>query len=59
MKKYYEFYQLGNILGLTKEDIIEIIKNPIAGKEKPILTSGGPLYPGGAFYGTISINEFN
>lgn len=57
MKKYYEFYQLGNKLGLSKKDIRNILENPNIRIEKPCFSIGGPNYHG-SYYGTTSIYDF-
>jgi len=57
MKKYYEFYKLGNKIGLNKKDIKNVLENPNIKIEQPSLSIGGPDYPG-TYYGTISIKDF-
>ena len=57
MKKYYEFYQLGNKIGLNKKDLKNVLENPNTRTEQPSFSIGGPDYPG-TYYGTISINDF-
>ena len=57
MKRYNDFYQLGNKLGLSKKDLKNVLENPNSRTEQPAFFIGGPDYPG-TYYGTISINDF-
>lgn len=52
-----EYYKLGNKLGLTPEEIDDIIQNLPIQKEPASFDIGPPGYGGGR-YGTISIKEF-
>jgi hypothetical protein len=52
------FYLLGKKLGLTKNDINQILKNVQFIDEYPSLSLGPPFYHGGSRYGTFSIQIF-
>jgi hypothetical protein len=49
--------ELGRQLGLTTEQIRSIMEDILYDTEPVSLSLGPPHYPG-AFYGTVSINDF-
>ena len=51
-------YGLGIKLGLTKNDIDQIIQVAPRTSDPPSLSLGPPFYPGGGRYGTVSIKDF-
>jgi hypothetical protein len=51
-------YMLGIELGLTKNDIDQIIQDIPRTNDCPSLSLGPPFYPGGGRYGTVSIKDF-
>ena len=52
-----KIYGLGIKLGLSKKDINDILKDTSIGDERTSFSMGPGRY-GSAFYGTISINDF-
>jgi hypothetical protein len=54
----FQIVKLGKQLGLDSEQISSILSNTQQFRERPFLRLGPPHY-GGAFYGAVSINEFN
>ena len=52
-----KIYGLGINLGLSKKDINDIMKVTSMGDERTSFSMGPGRY-GSAFYGTISINDF-
>ncbi len=52
------FYTLGKKLGLTKDDIDQVLKTVQFSDEQPTLSLGPPFYHGGSRYGTFSISVF-
>ena len=53
----YKIYELGNKLGLNKDDLDFVLKDFNAVSGQVSLSIGPPWYPGGR-YGTISIKDF-
>jgi len=55
--KIIRVYELGYMLGLNKKDMNSILNDTPLRNEQLSLTAGPPPYPG-AFYGTISVKDF-
>lgn len=51
-------YELGNMVKLNKGDIDSILENVSSRNEQISISLGPPQYPGGGFYGSISIYDF-
>jgi hypothetical protein len=52
------FYTLGKKLGLTKDDVDQILQDVLCVDEPLSLSSGPPFYHGGGRYGTFSSHLF-
>ena len=57
MKNKKEKYKIGQMVGLNKKEIKEVLRNITSRKEQPSFSVGSPCYPGSR-YGTVSINDF-
>jgi len=53
-----EIYELGDMLGLKPKDIRDLISNKQTTEIPVKITSPKEIYPKGAEYGTICINDF-
>jgi len=52
------YYTLGKKLGLTKNDIDQILDNTPRSDETIVFSQGPPFYQGGTRYGTVSAQVF-
>jgi hypothetical protein len=51
-------YEMGNILGLEKREIKDLISNKPTAEITVAISSSVELYKLGALYGTITISDF-
>ena len=52
------YYTLGKKLGLTKNDIDQILNSTLRSDETITFSQGPPFYQGGTRYGTVSVKVF-
>ena len=57
MKNINKTYKIGQIIGLNKKEINEVLRKITNRKEQPSFSVGPPCYPGN-FYGVVSIKDF-
>jgi len=57
MKNINKTYKIGQMVGLNKKEIDEVLINIVNRKEQPSFSIGSPCY-GGMLYGIVSIKDF-
>lgn len=57
-KERVKLLSLGKMVGVYERDIVVILRSLSSRNEQISLSLGPPIYPGGGYYGTVSIKDF-